>query len=251
MQKLFRRRKAQQTLQHLKHLDANPRDIPVVHARAFKWSRLQRQLSEEKILDALDQQGSPSHAQRKQWTQAQMRKRELLLHKCVSGDVEYVREELSVYSVHMTEMELDTDSGQFETEASSDKAEQYIDDEILKCVMGIASQDGHLSIVKWLVSTLHFDPQTPLEPRRQSTALHYAAENGRSAVVAFLVATTPAKAHAIMDARLRVAVDLVHDQLKPELYVAVVSKKLSSHVNNECTDFDFDSNADAGAVSAR
>eukprot|EP00750_Incisomonas_marina_P029099 INCI7046.2.p1 GENE.INCI7046.2~~INCI7046.2.p1 ORF type:complete len:1333 (+),score=258.52 INCI7046.2:3400-7398(+) len=276
MQKLFRRRKARQMFEHLKHLRSNPHDIPVVNTRPFKLSKMSFETGRgERSRSRSRSRSRGSHAafdgstgsdseqddvggttaqpprsnrpglsnagdsstRNTELAAAQRRRhglREFLLHKCVSGDVAHVCEELSLFS-----LSLANGAANCETPLEGeDNHFSYIDAELMRQIVAIASAGGHLPIVQLVVESLRFDPRTILEVGSKSTALLYAAENGHAGLVTYLANVQPPRpsqqpdvwkraelgserpvyAKAI-DARLQPGnVGVVHERLPAPLY---------------------------------
>ena len=229
MQKLFRRRKARQMFEHLKHLRSNPHDIPVVNTRPFKLSKMSFETGRgERSRSRSRSRSRGSHAafdgstgsdseqddvggttaqpprsnrpglsnagdsstRNTELAAAQRRRhglREFLLHKCVSGDVAHVCEELSLFS-----LSLANGAANCETPLEGeDNHFSYIDAELMRQIVAIASAGGHLPIVQLVVESLRFDPRTILEVGSKSTALLYAAENGHAGLVTYLANVQP------------------------------------------------------------
>lgn len=184
MQMLYRRRKARQMYNHLKHLRSTSVDIPRVHTTKFKLS----------IILAVDE-GESSKI--KTMTPKESHKRaelqEFLLHKCVSGDVEYVCDELRLFSSYTSAFIISDNTRVSRDGDDEDELKQaqldYINSTLLRRVFWVAVQYGYLSIIKLLVSMLHLDPQMRLDNVSGATALHYAAENNHKDVLAFLASS--------------------------------------------------------------
>lgn len=243
MQKLFRRRKARQMYEHLKHLETSAHDIPIINTRPFKLSTMS--------FEAVSGQGSsasnkslqhPTQSVTSDADRARQGLREFLLHKCVSGDVEHVREELSLFSLHLSSDSDGEDLNSGDVSASNGAESKdtdhfdYFDQELMRQVLAIAAKSGHASIVDLIVSSLHFDPRIVLDPRSQSTAILYASEHGHANVISYLgTARLPDESQIpavwqtpdpsldpsqdILDARVKCgSVQVVHERLSPHLY---------------------------------